>query len=240
MADQSQSKKEKEDATEEIRFKYIGFDVYPKKPKRFWKNEEEKERYLTKARQKGIGSALEESEHSLVQAVAFSKIDRVVLTLASLLMTVGFFLPWFSLTGEYYNFRVIGLGYFLKLGDLFGYAGLSGPMFSIFVILVGLVIICSFVCGVLSLVGLYKKQPDDEKYLAGLKKMLKLNLIPLALWVALIVISTIGFSTPFADALKVNGFGDGFTVVNFFMLSSYGMWLSLPSVIINCVKIGDL
>ena len=75
MADQSQSKKEKEDATEEIRFKYIGFDVYPKKPKKFWNSEEEKERYLTQVRRKGVGSALEESEHSLVQAVVFSKID---------------------------------------------------------------------------------------------------------------------------------------------------------------------
>jgi hypothetical protein len=240
MADQSQSKKEREDAAEEMRFRYIGFDVYPSKPKKFWKSEEEKETYLAQARQKGAKSALEESDHSLVQAVVFSKIDRVVLTVASLLLTVGLFLPWFSLTGEYYNFRVIGLGYFFKLGDLFGYAALGGPMFSIFVILVGLVIVSSFAAGVLSLVGLYKKQPDNEKYLAGLKRTLKLNLIPLVLWVAVIFISTIGFSTPFADALRINGFGDGFTVVGFFMLSSYGMWLSLPSVIINCVKIGDL
>ncbi len=239
MADQDQSKKEREDVAQETRFKYIGFDVYPSKPKEFWKSKEEKERYLARARQKGVG-ALGEGEHSLVSAVVFSRVDRAVLTVASLLLTVGLVLPWFSVTGEYYNFKVIGVGYFSKLGDLFGYAALGGPLFSVFAILVGLVIISSFVAGVLSLVGLYKKQPDNEKYLASLKRMLRLNLIPLVLWVALIVISTIGFSTPFADALKINGFGDGFTVVNFFMLSSYGMWLSLPSVIINCVKISDL
>jgi len=65
-------------------------------------------------------------------------------------------------------------------------------------------------------------------------------LVPLVLWVALIVISTIGMPTPFADALKVNGLGDSFNVINFFALSSFGMWLSLPCVIINCTKISDL
>jgi hypothetical protein len=88
--------------------------------------------------------------------------------------------------------------------------------------------------------ALYKKHGDPESHLANLKGKLKLNLIPLVLWAGIIVISSIGFSTPFADALKIDGFGDGFTIVNFFILSSYGLWLSLPSVIINCVKISDL
>jgi len=240
MADEIRNEKGDESITEQTRYQYIGFDVYPKKPKEFWRDEEEKKKYVEETKKKDLRSALRESGHSLVQAVVFSKVDRLVLTVASLFLTVSLFLPWFSLRGEFYHSQVLGLGFFLKLGTLLGYAPLSGFLFGLFVILVGLVIIFSFAAGLSSLLALYKKQPDPERHLAGLKKTLKLNLIPLVLWVALIVISTIGFSTPFADALGIKGFGDGFTVVNFFMLSSYGMWLSLPSVIVNCVKIGDL
>lgn len=240
MADQGQNRKGEEGIDEGTRYKYIGFDVYPSKPKRFWKSDEERRIYLEEAKKKGSRSALEESGHSLVRAAVFSKVDRLVLTVTSFLLTVSLFLPWFSLRGEYFHSQVMGLGFFLKLGTLFGYAGLSGPLFSVFVIIVGLTILSSFVAGLVSLLAIFKKHGDPESHLANLKRKLKLNLIPLVMWLALIVISTIGFPTPFADALKIDGFGDGFTVVNFFMLSSYGMWLSLPSVIINCVKINDL
>jgi hypothetical protein len=240
MGDQNQNEQAEERVSEETRFKYIGFDVYPKKPKRFWKSEEERRKQREETKKKRVGSALEERDHSLVRAAVFSKVDRMVLTVASFLMTIGLFLPWFALRGENFNSQIIGLGFFLKLGTLFDYAPLSGPLFSVFVVLVGLTILFSFVAGLISLLSMHKKYSDAESYLTNLKKRLKLNLIPLVLWAAVIVVSSIGLPTPFADALKIGGFGDSFTVINFFALSSYGIWLSLPSVIINCVKISDL
>ena len=240
MADKNQNNKTEERISEEMRFKYIGFDIYPKKAKKFWKSEEEKRRYLEEIRQKSSRAALVEREHSLVRVAVFSKVDRMVLTITSFLLTVSLVLPWFSLRGEGFHSQVIGLGYFLKLGTLFGYAPLSGALFSVFVVLVALTILFSFVAGLISLLAIYKKHSDVESYLTNLKKRLKLNLVPLVLWVALIIISTIGMPTPFADALKVDGFGDSFNVINFFALSSYGVWLSLPCVIINCTKISDL
>jgi hypothetical protein len=240
MEDKSKSKKNEERVPEEIRFKYIGFDVYPKRPKRFWKSDEEKRKQLEEIKRKGSRSALEDREHSLVRAVVFSKVDRWILTVTSLILTISLVLPWFSLRGESFNSSVLGFGFFLKLGTLFGYAPLSGPLFSVFVILVGLTILFSFVAGLFSLLAMYRKYDQIESYLSNLKKKLKLNYIPLILWVVLMVISTIGMSTPLAGVFGINGLGDGFTVVNFFMLSSYGIWLSLPSVIINCVKINDL
>jgi hypothetical protein len=240
MVDQSQNKKGIEKLDDEIRYRYIGFDVYPKKSKEFWKGEQEKKNYLEEVKKRGAGSALAESGHSLVQAVVFTRVDRLVLTITSLLLTISFFLPWFSVRGEFFSSQVLGLGFFLKMGTLFGYAPLSGPLSSIFIIIVGLTIVTSFIAGLLTLLAMYKKHKNLESHLTSLKKKLKLNLIPLILWGALIVISSIGFSTPFADAFRIDGLGDGFTVVNFFMMSSYGLWFSLPSVIINCVKIGDL
>jgi hypothetical protein len=240
MEDQNQNKKTDERISEETRFKYIGFDVYPKKAKKFWKSEEEKRKYLEEAKQKSSGAAVGEREHSLVRAAVFPRVDRIVLTITSLLLALTLFLPWFSLRGEYFHSQVIGVVFFLKLGTLFGYAPLGGPLFSVLVVLVGLTILSSFGAGVISLVAIHKKHNKVESYLINLKKKLKLNWIPLVLWVALIIVSIIGMPTPFADALKVSGFGDSFNVINLFALSSYGIWLSLPSVIINCVKISDL
>ncbi len=240
MADQGQNQKDAGDVADETRYKYIGFDVYPSRPRQFWKSDEERKVYLDEVKERGSRSALEASGHSLVRAAVFSKVDRLILTVTSILLAVSLFLPWFSLRGEYFHSQVMGLGFFLKLGTLLDYAGLSGPLFSVFVIMVGLTILSSFAAGLVSLLAIYTKHGDPESHLANLKRKLKLNLIPLVLWAGLLVISTIGFSTPFADALKIDGLGDGFTVVNFFVLSSYGVWLSLPSVIVNCVKIGDL
>jgi hypothetical protein len=240
MEDKSKSQKNEKRVPEDIRFKYIGFDVYSKTPKRFWKSEEEKRKRLEEIKKKGSRSALEDREHSLVRAAVFSKVDRLILTITSFILTVSIVLPWFSLRGEGFNSSVLGLGFFLKLGMLFGYAPLSGPLFSLLVILVGLTIIFTFVAGLISLLAMYRKYDNVETYLSNLKKKLKLNYIPLILWVVLIVILVVGMSTPFAGIFGVDGLGDGFTIINFFLLSSYGIWLSLPSVVINCVKINDL
>lgn len=240
MEDRNQNKKPNHTVSDELRFKYIGFDVYPTKPKEFWKSEEERKRYLEEVKKKVSGSALEERDHTFVRAAVFSKVDRLVLTITSFILTVSFVLPWFSLRGEGFNSQVIGLGFFLKLGTLFSYAPLSGTLFSVFVILVGLTILFSFIAGLMSLLAIYRKYGDMEGYLTNLKKRLKLNFIPLILWVLLIILACIGMSTPFADIFKVKGLGDSFTVINFFVLSSFGIWLSLPSVIINTTKISDL
>lgn len=241
MEDKDQNKKGEEAVPEDIRFKYIGFDVYPRKPRRFWRSEDEKKKHLEEVvRQRSSESTLAERDHSLVRAEVFSKVDRLILTITSFLLTMSLFLPWFSIRGETFHSQVLGLGYFLKLGTLFGYAPLSGPLFSVFVILVGLTILSSFGAGLISLVSIHKRHGDVERYLTSLKKRLKLNWIPLVLWVPLLLVAVIGVSTPFADVFKVRGFGDGFDLIGFFTLSSFGVWLSLPCAIVNCAKISDL
>lgn len=90
--------------------------------------------------------------------------------------------------------------------------------------------------GVLSLLSLYKKYTDTDSYLSNLKKKLKLNYIPLVLWAVLILISFIGMPTRSAGS----PLGSSFNVIDLLTASSLGIWLSLPSLIINCVKISDL
>ena len=240
MAEQSKKNEEEKELTEDLRFKYIGFEIFPEKAKSFWRSEEEKREYLKKVKEEGPQAGLLERDHSLVKVSVFSKTDKIVLSLTSFLLAISLFLPWFSVRGEKFHATYIGLGFIFKLGTLFGYASSSGFGAVLFLILLFLTVLFSCAAGVLNLLSLFKKYKEQESYLVHLKKTLKLNLIPLVLWVVLIIISMIGMPTPFAKSMGVEGLGDSFNVLSFFALSSYGMWFSLACLIINCVKISDL
>jgi len=241
MAEENRKNEKEDKIPEDLRYRYIGFDIFPKKAKDFWKDEEERGKYLKKVEEGKSQATLLERDHSLMGASVFSKTDKIVLSIASFLLFISLFIPWFSLRGENFHYTYSGLSFIFKLGLLFDYAPVGGFLLSLFLVLLLLTILSSFGVGVLNLVSIYKKHNELERYLANLKKTLKLNLIPLSLWVILIIIAIIGIPTPFAGALSgVKGLGDGFNLLNFFALSSYGMWLSLPCLIINCVKISDL
>jgi hypothetical protein len=240
MAEQNKKNEEEDKISEDLRFKYIGLEIFPKKVKDFWKDEGEKREYLEKVKQEKSQAILLERDYSLVKVSVFSKTDKIVLSITSFLLAISLFIPWFSVRGENLHSSYIGLGFILKLGTLFGYASSSGFGAILFLVLLLLVILFSCASGILNLLSLFKKYNETEGYLANLKKTLKLNLIPLALWVVLILISMIGLPTPFAKSLGVKGLGDSFNVLSFFALSSYGMWFSLACLIINSVKISDL
>jgi hypothetical protein len=240
MAEQNKKNEQEDKISEDLRFKYIGLEIFPKKVKDFWKDEEEKREYLEKVKQEKSQATLLDRDYSLVKVSVFSKTDKIVLSITSFLLAISLFIPWFSVRGENLHSSYIGLGIIFKLGTLFGYASSSGFGAILFLVLLSLVILFSCAAGVLNLLSLFKKYDEREGYLANLKKTLKLNLIPLALWAVLILISMIGLPTPFAKSLGVKGWGDSFNVLSFFALSSYGMWFSLACLIINSVKINDL
>jgi hypothetical protein len=240
MAEQNKKNEQEEKISEDLRFKYIGFEIFPEKLKSFWKSEEEKREYLEKVKQEKSQATLLDRDHSLVGVSVFSRIDKIVLSVTSFLLAISLFIPWFSVRGENLHSSYIGLGFIFKLGTLFSYASSSGFGAILFLVLLSLVILFSCAAGILNLLSIFKKYNETEGYLANLKKTLKLNLIPLAIWVILIIISMIGMPTPLAKSLGVKGWGDSFNVLSFFALSSYGMWFSLTCLIINSVKINDL
>jgi len=225
MVDQNQKNNVQEEVPEETRYKYIGFEIFPGKTKEFWQSEEERRKYLDEIKQKHTESALLERDHSLVKMKVFTQMDKFILTITSLLMVVSLFLPWFSVNG-------VGSLFFFSVGSL----PVSGALFGIFMVLVILTTLSSAGSGVISLLALYKKYGDTDSYLLNLKKKLKLNYFPLILWTVLILISLIGMPTNSPDS----PLGGSFNVISLFTASSLGIWLSLPSLIINCVKISDL
>lgn len=191
----------------------------------FGKAKRRRKKYLEERRQKKSQSALLEREHSIIRMVLFSKTDKVVLTIASIFMVLGVFLPWFSLKG-------IGLLFFFQISKL----PVGGFLFGLFMVLMILTILSSAAAGVINLGALYKKEKDLEGYLVNLKKKLKLNYIPLILWAVVLFISVIGMNTSSPNSSA----GSSFNIIDLFTQSSVGLWLSLPSLIINCVKISDL
>jgi len=81
------------------RFKYIGFDVFPGKPKDLFKSEAEKTKLVEQLLNKrSKGETLRDHCTLLEERVSFS--DRLVLTIASLVIIATLFIPWYSVYNE--------------------------------------------------------------------------------------------------------------------------------------------
>lgn len=86
--------------TEEQRFKFIGFDVFPGKPKDLFKSTAEKEKLINSIiERREKGDTLRDDCTLLEERVSFS--DRLVLTIASIVIFASLFLPWFSAYNEF-------------------------------------------------------------------------------------------------------------------------------------------
>jgi len=134
MAEENKKNEKEDEISEDLRYKYIGFDIFPKKAKGFWKDEEEKRKHLKKVKEERSQAALLDRDHSLVKVSAFSKTDKIVVSIASFLLAICLFLPWFSLRGENLHSTYTGLGFIFKLGTLFGYAPLGGFLLGLFLV----------------------------------------------------------------------------------------------------------
>lgn len=219
------------------RYQFIGFDVYPKKAKEFWKSEREKKAYLDKTKQ---GRKREERDHSLVYMNIFSSVDKIILTVSSALIVLGFFLPWFVLQRGSTLFRYSALGYIFNFGFLTSYSAMGGFVAGLFVTLLFMTLIFSFLCGIGTLYFLYKRVNPVEKYYRSLKRMLFFNYLPIALWLVAAIISIVGFPSPFGSAFGVKEIGENFNFISFVTATGFGTWITLACLIINVWKMNDL
>ena len=81
--------------SERERFRYIGFDVFPGKPKDLFKNDAEKDRYVEGVRDKRASDHTLRDKCTLLEERVSTK-ERIILTVASLVMLAALFLPWYS------------------------------------------------------------------------------------------------------------------------------------------------
>ncbi len=219
------------------RYQYIGFDVYPGKAKKFWKSDQEKETYVEQAKK---GRKREDQDHSLVYVNIFNRFEKAIISVSSLIIIICFFLPWFELEKGSVVFKYSGLGYILNFGFLSNYSALSGGLAGFFVTLLFITLITAFLAGMGTLLFLYKKTNPLEKYYRSLKRMLIFNYLPIVLWIIVVIMSIIGFPSPFGSAFGTKEIGENFSFINFMTATSFGMWVTLACLIVNVWKVNDL
>ncbi|MCK4302101.1 MAG: hypothetical protein KAW91_04975 [candidate division Zixibacteria bacterium] len=102
MTEADKKDKSLERITDKQRFKYIGFEVFPGKPKEMFKSDAEREKTVEAVRARRAKRealhALREECTLLEERVSFS--DRVILGVACLAMIVSLFTPWYSAYNE--------------------------------------------------------------------------------------------------------------------------------------------
>jgi hypothetical protein len=236
MVEEKKSEKKEDD----LRYRYIGFDVYSSRTPRFWKNPEEEKKYLEEVKKRKEKREREERDHSLITVPVFSPVEKWILTITSALMILCLFLPWFTLTRGEDVMSYSALGYLFNLSTLMTYSGLGGTLLGILAIIFLIAMLSSLAFGVINLLNLYSKASSGEVYLRKVKKTLRLNFIPLFFWIVAVIISTIGVATPLASAFGVNQLKDNFDVITLVTISGVGLWISLGCWILNGVKANDL
>ena len=230
--------KKRKGKSEEDRFRYIGFEIYPGKAKEFWKSEEEKKAYSEKIKKKkGILSLLDR-DHSAVHVSIFSPVDRIVLSISSAVVILSIFFPWFAFHRDGSSYTYNALGYLFNFGKAISYTSSFLGILSVFFML--LMIIFSVLVAIYTLLSLYKKIDAEEKQFSSLKKALSLNYIPLALWILILIFSIVGFPTPSASGLGVKELKASFNFITFINVTGIGMWIAIAGLIVNCVKVTDL
>lgn len=99
MAAEGKKGEPKKRITDEERFHYIGFDVFPGKPKDLFKSDAEKTKHVEAIRAKRNKGDLLREECTLLEE-RVSLFDRIVLTIACIVIIGSLFIPWFSAYNE--------------------------------------------------------------------------------------------------------------------------------------------
>ena len=161
------------------RYRYIGFDVYPAKAERIFKDQAEEQLYLEKVKNKQKSLPGFERDFSLVYVPAFTKADKIILTVFSFLLTASFFLPWVSFDQPGTKFSFSALTALLNIGRISDFIALGGIPAIVIVILTAVFMISSFVLGVVNLLALFSKAKDPERHWMKLKKLARLGYFPI-------------------------------------------------------------
>jgi hypothetical protein len=223
----------------DTRYRYLGFEVFPKSSGKFWKSDAEIDQHLAKVR--SITSFSDwDRDFSLIKTPDITASDRIVLILSNVVLLLSMFLPWLSYWTAQGQQTAIWFGTLGVLGGALGGAfavgtgvGLAG--------LCGLVVfICTPLLAVLGLVALLNKGKDADAYVRRLRFVLRLNYVGLGAWLLGLVLVLVGGNiTPLVNA-GLTHLGESFTIVTLFDLISYGAIIPVAMFYLNALKSNDL
>jgi len=98
MADEEKKVVPQKRISDKQRFSYIGFEVFPGTPKDLFKSDAEKKKLIEQlhTRRSETGAR----EHCTLMEERVSLVDRLVLTIACVVILAALFLPWYSAYNE--------------------------------------------------------------------------------------------------------------------------------------------
>ncbi|HEQ98985.1 MAG TPA: hypothetical protein ENO22_06570 [candidate division Zixibacteria bacterium] len=248
------TKKKKEETEENLeeskpldettRFRYIGFDVFGKKSKDFFKSEEEQKEYEKSVEQYRSGHISTFREFTAVNQDVLPMLDKIVLTISSLVLVISGFLPWLRFESNWTSMSFRGLTGYFQVSQFSDVISLFNPNLMIYVYIPTLMAVLAFIFGIITLVFLWLPAKTFEAYLKRLKRFMSLGWYVLAVWLAFFIVSVVGISLPFgewmAENYGVRGVGSSVNIVSFATLSGLGVWMSIAAFILNSVKANDL
>jgi hypothetical protein len=241
------AQKETKDTSSEgsdIRYRYIGFDVYGSKVKEFFRSEEEKKEYEKQVAEYAKNHSSSLRSGTAVKAELLSVVDRVILTLTSVGLIVGGILPWFSVSSIYGELTMPGITLFSSAASLMGLLSLFAGMLPILIYVFSALAALGVVFGILTLLMLYMPSGNRESRLSRLRRILGWQYLPLTVWAAMFVFLVVGVKIPFGEDLSniyaIPGLGSKFDIVTFWSFAQPALWLTVGSLVVNAVKSNDL
>ncbi|HEU4436548.1 MAG TPA: hypothetical protein VFR89_03715 [candidate division Zixibacteria bacterium] len=232
MTDKKEPKEERADPN--IRYRYIGFEVFPEQKKPFFASEEEKTRYLGHLEEK---KRLEEREFSLLFVSSFNKFERLVVFLAALTLLASPALPWFFLPTPHGNEMLLGFQLLPAVAGHLGSVFAASPLAGAGGVLVLLQLVLAFVGGVLLLLALFKKSLDIANPYGRTKKLLGFHFIPVIGCLLIFGFSSTGFFIP-DSSLSI--FREGFNIFDLLECAGWGFWAVFVAHWLSAVKSADL
>jgi len=239
-ADQKKAKEQTTVAPDaDTRYRYLGFEVFPKKSGKFWKSDAEIDKHLAKVR--SITSFTDwERDFSLIKTSDVTAVDRIVLIVSNIVLLLSMFLPWLSYWTEQGRETATWFGVFGVLGSALGGAFTVGTGVGLAGLCGVVVFVGTPVLAILGLLTLFKKGKDEEANVNRLRLILRLNYIGFGAWLLAIVFSLFGGDiAPLVNA-GLTKLGESFTVITLFSLISYGAIIPVAMFYLHALKSNDL
>lgn len=224
----------------EVRFRYIGFGIYPKHIPRFWKSDAEAEEYAKRIKL-GEGLSTEGRDFSLLHTVAVSKADRIVVTIVAVVMLATLAMPWVSFrTTSATTFSLTWGG---ALGTLLGSlsTAFAGGLWVALSAILGLALMIGTPSiGIWILASLWMKAKTDEDFLKRLRRPLNLGYILFFCGLIGAIVSLFGGSIPGYESWGLINPGESYGIMTLVSLLSYGPYASVAMGLVAGVKSSDL
>lgn len=222
------------------RYRYIGFDVFPKQAKEFWKSDNERKTYLEHVRETAGRFMPLSRANSFVATSVLSTFEKVVLGLASLMLVAAPFITWFSVSRGQEHFTYSGMAVATHAGSIMKYLSMgAGKLETTFILMLAMMFL-SMLFGLATLAMLFLPGSNPEQHVGRLRRILALQYIPIIGWVVFLVMAGVPTELPFVGSLGLMQVNGTLNLGSLAASSSVGLWIPFAALWVNAIKSNDL